>query len=279
MLMPMIAQAWIPFVEQGKIWSYNLDASDITLGAYKNYLFELKIEGTAYIDGKDYVKCYAYFEGNLYPDGDTPYAYLREDNRTSVVYAIYNKEFPNETFPWNHLYDDMRWDLGVLDDVEGEIAVFSAFDPLVSESYMSEKFFCTNFEMERRELESSTGRQVNGWECVMTSHGYSQTYNLYEGVGYVGDMGTIYSHIGAVLPSSGKSALPILYQVTRPDGEILYFDESLKPTLSVEEISSEEDSYATEYYDMRGMPVTKDSQGVLIVKQGLQSHKILNTEN
>lgn len=63
---------------KGKVWSYNMEAY-MTFSDFKggNFLFELKIDGTAQISGKEYAKCFAYLDGEIYPDNDTPIFYLR----------------------------------------------------------------------------------------------------------------------------------------------------------------------------------------------------------
>lgn len=128
-------------------------------------------------------------------------------------------------------------------ETDYEIAVFSALDPLASDTWMDYKYYddFKSFEMERCLSESSTGRQINGWKCLSYMHDdyndYTRADTLYKGIGYVGESGTIYSPVGRFAPTDSSWLSFMLFQVTRPDGEILYLDEDNKPTVSVAEIT------------------------------------------
>lgn len=214
----LMADQYYPLVEQGKTWRYEYSDGGTSGGPYIDGM--LRIDEAVTINGKEYYVVRQYSRlGNTEFDEDGIVAYLREDTEAKRVWCIIDPSahlirypervtilmYPEEEFL---LYDFVKPD-GVAFYQDGEPHMFTAKD----------------------------GSQRNSFPL----YGYMK-YMITEGIGFLGDAyscddeavsmpGDIFGAVPLISSVSvGDAAyyLPTLYEVTEPDGTVLYCNERVK---------------------------------------------------
>ena len=220
----LMADQDYPLVEQGKTWRYEYSDGGTSGGLYIDGM--LRIDEAVTINGKEYYVVRQYSRlGNTEFDEDGIVAYLREDTEAKRVWCIVDPSahlirypervtilmYPEEEFL---LYDFVKPD-GVAFYQDGEPHMFTAKD----------------------------GSQRNSFPL----YGYMK-YMITEGIGFLGDAyscddeavsmpGDLFGAvplISSVPVGDAAYYLPTLYEVTEPDGTVLYCNERVKSRATVE---------------------------------------------